>query len=91
MVKFKVTKLEDDTCPNCGHILSAATSDIGETPTSGDCSICIECYTFLQFDDNLKISALTEIELDELPQELFMALVVAKCKLQISKGSHHGK
>lgn len=88
-MKFKTTRLEDDNCPNCGHTLSAATSDINATPESGDCSICIECYTFLQFDDNLKLLALTEDEIDELPQELFMALVVTKCKLQISKGHTH--
>jgi hypothetical protein len=90
-MKFKTTRLDDDNCPKCGYNLSAATSDVGATPEPGDYSICIECYAFLRFDDNLKLIALTEEELDELPQEIFMVLIDARCKLQVSKGQIHAK
>ncbi len=66
---MKITKLEEDVCPNCGTPLNAAANFDGKQPKPGDYSICVECVAFLQFDDNLIYTHLTMDDLmgDEHP------------------------
>lgn len=44
------------TCPKCGRKTDRALHTQGkETPTSGDLSICFECGTLAEFDENLTL------------------------------------
>lgn len=56
-------------CPRCGYNIDAATSlDGGDFhPAAGDLSVCIECGTWLVFDDELRPRELTKDERRELP------------------------
>ena len=67
-----ITKLNADKCPTCGTLLNAATPNTpGTKPKSGDYSICVECYSFLEYDENLKLLLINIQEMDSnLKEEL---------------------
>lgn len=63
------TMLPITFCPCCGHTLDCATPVDGvmTPPQEGDLSVCINCATPLQFDANLKLVALSDDEMAQLP------------------------
>lgn len=56
-------------CPSCGCKLDAATNlaDERRRPSPGDLSVCINCTSFLVFDDNLILRNLSPEETKQLP------------------------
>lgn len=73
-------RTEKDYCPVCNHIINGAT-DIGNTdhiPKPGDVSVCFYCTSFLQFNDNLKLTEMTNLEVAELDHETRMIIVHAR-------------
>lgn len=71
------TILEQDHCPNCGYELNAAThlTDDKAQPSPGDLSVCFMCSTPLVYDQNLKLSILTEEDMKKLPPEIYEELI----------------
>lgn len=62
---------EDETkaprCPNCSHILSAATGISGDSqPKELDITVCISCAAILLFDDKLHLRFPTDDEMENL-------------------------
>lgn len=84
---MKITKLEDDVCPNCGTPLNAAANFDGKQPKPGDYSICVECVAFLQYGDTLKHTLLTMDDLmgDEHPVAVVVELQTMRNQLIIHK------
>lgn len=58
-------------CPNCAHLLDAATQIGGERqPEAGDASVCAYCFSISMFcanGDKLKMVLMTDEEFIELP------------------------
>lgn len=80
-----ITIMEDDYCPVCGTIISAATPiDPKETysPIPGDISICVGCTAYLLFDDNLKLKTLTVAEMIDLPNDIFLEITTKRTQLR---------
>ncbi|RWZ87229.1 MAG: hypothetical protein EO766_11935 [Hydrotalea sp. AMD] len=82
-MELTTTKFEEeDHCPHCGYELTAASSTNGHVPSPGDLSICIKCYTFLQFDENLKHQLISD---EDIPVEEYLALTEIKTQLLLNK------
>lgn len=63
-------QLQSHYCPRCG-VQNDMVTPVGRNdhPKPGDFSICYYCACLLQFDENLKLIALTEKELIELGKQ----------------------
>jgi len=55
-------------CGHCGKVLDGGSSARGQMPKAGDLSLCIYCGNVNQFDADMKLSKLTEEQLDEYPE-----------------------
>lgn len=55
-------------CPSCGYLMDSATclADERKRPNAGDLSICIKCVSFLRFDQDLHLRAMTPDEFKAL-------------------------
>jgi hypothetical protein len=69
-------------CPNCAHLVDAATQLGGERqPKAGDASVCAYCFsisTFCANGDKLKMVLMTNEEFVELPLEIRTQLKFAQ-------------
>jgi hypothetical protein len=52
------TRLAQDVCPYCGHLLDSATAmdDAPARPKPGDVTMCIKCGFLLVFDDTMRLT-----------------------------------
>lgn len=66
-------------CPNCGVLLDAADSipEEGQTPEPGNVTICSECSRVLVFTEEMQFRYAMPADLEALPAEALMALMVA--------------
>lgn len=64
-------RLPPSECPFCGELLDAATPTENKNwrPEPGDISMCINCTSFLQFDEDLHLVGLTAAEFAGLPKD----------------------
>lgn len=65
-----------NVCPVCESIMNRVSnieSGKNDLPISGDLSICYTCCAPLKFTDDLKLRRMSESELLEAPDELFIA------------------
>lgn len=61
------THLEKDTCPSCGKILDAASPVDGESaPGPNDLVICIHCFSWNKYGEDMKLVSLTQEEIDNM-------------------------
>ena len=67
MKRWRSTQVPDAQCPFCGHRLDRAGSPEGQTPKSGDISVCIECSSALVYEKGLTLRAMTNAEIGALP------------------------
>ncbi len=65
-------KLVSSSCPFCGYQVDRATNprEPAASPKPGSLSMCLQCTSFLRFDQNLRLIALPQQEFKELPDEL---------------------
>jgi RNase P subunit RPR2 len=55
-------------CPGCRQTINATSDPKGRgAPRSGDVTICVGCGTILRFDAQLRLSAMTPEQLEQLP------------------------
>jgi len=60
-----------DRCPECGHLLDAATNTEGPgAPGPGDFSVCISCTAILVFDEQRRLRLPTRSEREDMPDEV---------------------
>lgn len=70
----------ENFCPKCGKTLdgvSAVSEEETPEPVSGDVSVCLYCFTMLQFDDDIKSQILTPEEFIDLDDETRLELTRA--------------
>lgn len=61
--------------PCCGESLSAATDPVsGKTPEPGHYSVCVYCFAWLQFRDDMSLRLISEGERTWMPADLREAL-----------------
>src|SRR4051812_16227606 len=65
-MSFTSTRVAPSPCPNCGHVLDAATSESALPPEPGDITVCVGCSTILVFEDGMKLALPSPALLDEL-------------------------
>jgi hypothetical protein len=61
------TRLEPDSCPCCGHILDAASNLDYHTPKVGDLTVCINCQSVCDWDENMRLRLLSAAQINALP------------------------
>lgn len=62
---MNTTTLEQDKCPACKKDLNTAAPVDGEAvPKPGDFQICIHCGTWSEYNDDMKLVAFTQEDLD---------------------------
>jgi len=64
----KDSRLANNVCPECGCKLDAATfvADESIKPEPGDFSVCIDCGSFMVFDDDMRLEHFPDEKLLEL-------------------------
>lgn len=70
----------ENFCPKCGKTLdgvSAYSAEDNPEPVSGDVSICMYCFTLLQFDDDIQSQILTPEEFIDLEDGVRLELTRA--------------
>ena len=74
MVNCVKTKL--NYCPICNHKLDAATAsdNSGVMPSPNDVTICINCTSYLVYDEDLNLHEMSMESLLKLPDELRLEL-----------------
>ena len=75
-----MVNLEEDHCPKCGCLINASTGieDENQMPSKGDISICIECASILEFDENLKLKLCPQETINRLDEDLLKVIIKAK-------------
>lgn len=83
-------KVKPSYCPQCGDKLDGAANVQGEDilPESGDYSVCIECTSYLKYDDNMDLVLVSEEELLNNPI-LLADLSGARSKINLMKKVTH--
>jgi hypothetical protein len=61
-------------CGHCGKELDGATSDGGRRPRPGDLTVCVYCCGLNKIDADLRLTKLTEEQVDALPLEVAVRL-----------------
>lgn len=62
-MNLKTTRTAKSSCPQCGAILGAATSNRGKSPSPGDATVCVNCTSVLILTDDLSVRKPTDMEL----------------------------
>ena len=71
-------------CHSCFKLYEAHSDLNGESkPQPGDFSICIGCGAFSKFDDDMKLVALTETDMQLLEKEPEMLMQMQQCAFLI--------
>jgi len=65
---MKTTQHKASKCPTCGHKLNASSHHSG-VPSAGDCSVCIDCGSILEYKEDLTLRGLTTEELAKIEHE----------------------
>lgn len=75
-----MVNLEEDRCPKCGCLINASTGieDENQMPSKGDISICIECASILEFDENLKLKLCSQETINRLDEDLLKVIIKAR-------------
>lgn len=76
-----IHKLELDYCPNCDNSLNAAHvigDNEDEAPKVGDVTICIECTSYLMFDEHMKLRECTVDEICDMDNDTLLELTRAR-------------
>lgn len=77
-------------CPACDHLVDAATSTQGEaTPSPGDLSVCVYCAAVLEFADDLRLTLMTQEQVDALEPEIRAAVTSARSVVRLVKLDLH--
>jgi hypothetical protein len=63
--------LPESRCPNCGHLIDAASPTPGDEgrPQPGDIAVCIQCRHVALFDEAMRLRPPTPDELKEIAAE----------------------
>lgn len=70
-------------CPHCNMKLDAATNiESGRAPTPEDMTICIYCYSWLVFKDDMTLRPASQVDIDKLPEEFVNRLLLATKALE---------
>jgi len=76
------TRIPQSECPTCHYKMDATTAVFEKaTPKKGDISVCMKCGTVTQFDEKLRMVALTSKEVDEI-KEKYPALYIQIRQIQ---------
>jgi len=68
---FRDYRLAPDACPDCGHLLDAAsTRGDGGPPEPGNLTVCIACASVLAWGTNMRLRPATFAETNDAPDEL---------------------
>lgn len=75
-----MVNLEEDHCPKCGCLINASTGieDENQMPSKGDISICIECASILEFNENLKLKLCSQETINRLDEDLLKVIIKAR-------------
>lgn len=83
----------ENFCPKCGKTLdgvSAVSEKETPEPVSGDVSVCLYCFTMLQFDDDIKSQILTPDEFLALEDDVRLELTRAvKAMIEVRENGEH--
>lgn len=77
-------RIKNNVCPSCNHKLDATTDPTGEEdslPLTGDVSICLYCCAIVQYQDDLSLKEINEIELIMLGIDLYTYVMKVKSSL----------
>lgn len=76
-------------CPVCNTYLDAAANSdgSGSIPSPGDLSICIECLSYLRYQEDLSLKLLTDDELIALSSEELYSITQARNYFQRVKAN----
>ena len=77
-------RLKNNVCPSCNHILNASTDPKGHEdslPVKGDISICLYCCALVQYQDDLSLKEINEIELMALGIDFYNEVMQVKSSL----------
>lgn len=67
-MRTTVFKHRVSSCPGCQQTLNATGDPKGRgAPRPRDVSVCAGCGTILQFDSKLRLTAMTPLQLEQLP------------------------
>jgi hypothetical protein len=66
----------DVKCPHCETVIVNYTSmkDPGDIPSPGNLMLCANCLSLCKYDDNLKLTQLTDEEKASMPPELLFEI-----------------
>jgi hypothetical protein len=70
----KVLSTPTSLCPVCQARLNSVLVGKNRQVIPGDVTICVECASFLVFEDDMKLRLITEQEILDLPDEFRMAI-----------------
>ena len=86
---MKTTKFDQGKCPTCLIPLTAVTDPFGQRrPKPHDLTVCLECLTWLTFNDDLTIRRLSQEELDTLPPDAVSTLMKLTAGMGEMKKKH---
>lgn len=74
------TRLPLDLCPSCGQKLDAATNLDYHKPEVGDISVCINCQSVLEWDQNMRLQF---CDLRALPSEVLATVAEIVLTMQV--------
>ena len=84
-------KIKANKCPKCEGIIDVATDSTmeGNTPSSGDYTICIYCCTILQLDDTLSLKLVSKEKLQKLRTKPTVWNQIKRAQLIARKARKH--
>jgi hypothetical protein len=67
----KTYRVDHGRCPICSKILTASTSasKTPRAPASGDLTVCIDCLTWLTYNDDMTLRTISQKDIDDMSDE----------------------
>lgn len=85
-----ITMTKNDNCPKCGYRLNAATGQHGyEVPKVRDLSVCINCASLLEFNDDLSLRSLSDLEISTLADDVIEEVQTIQRFIRSQKTHYH--